>query len=81
MVTGGDPFVGSGWCCGICFDVGRLLARGRTVDDITDATALAVTSLGRRLRAHGHNDLADRVNPGGRRTAPTQQAFTLEGVA
>jgi hypothetical protein len=64
----GDPFVGSGWCCCICFDVHRLLERGRSLDDVVDFTRIDAATLAARARRHGRADLAARIHPASART-------------
>lgn len=80
----GDPFVGSGWCCGICFDVNALLQRGRPVDDVVDYTRLDPPTIAARALRHGHPQLAARVHPASvraRTVVPVPEQQTLPGVA
>lgn len=80
-MASGDPFVGSGWCCGICYDVNALLQRGRPLDDVVDYCRIDAAALAARARSHGHLGLAARLHPPTAATALAPAQPTLPGVA
>jgi hypothetical protein len=67
-------------CCEICWDVHHLIDRWAPTREIIDYTAMDPATLGGRLRAHGHDVAAARIDPtrGGQIPAPRQ--LNLPGV-